>query len=60
MGVCLEREVHKAKSFDEAARWDRAQQLAMTPDERLEAARVLRERAFGADVPDVREAEREG
>jgi len=30
----------------------------MTPEERLEAAKVLRERAYGADAPDVREAER--
>jgi len=54
----MEREIHKARSFDEAARWDRAQQQAMTPDERLEVARVLRERAFGKNVPDVRKAER--
>lgn len=54
----MERIAHKASSFDDAARWDREQQHAMTPDERLEVARVLRERVYGCDTPDVREAER--
>lgn len=30
----------------------------MTPAERQEAARVLKERVYGTDVPDIREAER--
>lgn len=54
----MEREAHKARSFEEADRWDRAQQLAMTPDERFDIARTLRERVYGSDAPDVREAER--
>ncbi|HEX5050834.1 MAG TPA: hypothetical protein VFZ65_03600 [Planctomycetota bacterium] len=54
----MEREANKAHSFAEAERWDREQMWAMTPEERLEAARVLRERAYGQDAPDVREAER--
>jgi hypothetical protein len=54
----VEREVHKSSSFEEAARWDREQQWAMTPEERLEIARILRERAYGADAPDVRQSER--
>lgn len=54
----MERDAHKSHSFVEAEQWDRQQQLAMTPDERLEIARILRERAYGADAPDVREAER--
>jgi len=54
----MDREAHKARSFAEAAQWDLRQQWAMTPDERLEIARVLRERAYGADAPDVRESER--
>jgi len=53
----VDREVHKAFSFAEAARWDLQQQWAMTPEERLEIARILRERAYGADAPDVRAAE---
>jgi hypothetical protein len=54
----MEREAHKSTSFAEAARWDREQQWSMTPDERLAAAKLLRDRVYGADVPDVREAER--
>jgi len=37
----MERDVHKSRSFDDAARWDREQQLAMTPDERLELIRSV-------------------
>ena len=54
----MEREAHKSRSFADAAAWDLAQMWAMTPEERLEIARVLRERAYGADAPDVRESER--
>lgn len=54
----MEREAHKSRSFADAAAWDREQMWAMTPDERLEIARVLRERVYGADAPDVRESER--
>lgn len=56
----MEREAHKAHSFAAAEQWDLQQQWAMTPDERLEALRVLRERFYGADAPDVREAEGRG
>ena len=54
----MERIGHKAESFADAARWDREQQWAMTPDERLAIAKLLQERVYGTDVPDVREAER--
>jgi len=54
----MEREGHKSYSFAEAEQWDLQQQWAMTPDERFEIARVLRERVYGVDAPDVREAER--
>ena len=54
----MEREVHKATSFADAARWDREQQWALTPEERFEIARILRERVYGTDAPDVRESER--
>jgi len=55
----MDREVHKARSFAEAERHDREQQWRMTPDERLLAAAELRDRAYGKDCPDVREAERQ-
>jgi hypothetical protein len=54
----MDREVHKAKSFADADRWDREQMWAMTPDERMAIAKELRDRVFGKDCPDVREAER--
>lgn len=53
----MERVANKAPSFAEAERWDREQMWAMTPEERLEVARILRERAYGPDAPDVRQAE---
>jgi hypothetical protein len=54
----MDREVNKARSFQEAEDWDRQQHWAMTSDERPEVARILRERAYGVDAPDVRESER--
>ena len=50
----MERVVHIAKSFEEAEEWDIEQNLAMTPDERLEAAKELKERVYGKNPPDVR------
>jgi hypothetical protein len=40
----IERQAHRATSFEEAARCDREQHWRMTPDERLEIARQLRDR----------------
>ncbi len=54
----MDRVAHKATSFADAERWDREQHWAMTPDERLAAAKELRDRVYGRDAPDVREAER--
>jgi hypothetical protein len=51
----LERVVHIAKNHEEARDWDIRQALKMTPEERQEVARVLKERAYGADAVDVRE-----
>ncbi len=50
----MERVVHISRSFEEAEQWDIEQSLALSPDQRLEAARVLRERVFGKDQPDIR------
>ncbi|MEM0961211.1 MAG: hypothetical protein AAGK21_01565 [Bacteroidota bacterium] len=49
-----DRSVHIATSFDGADAWDREQQRLMTPDERRDAARELRARAFPMDAPDIR------
>ena len=50
------RIVHIARGFEDADRWDRHQNRSMTPDERRACARALRERVYGTDCPDIREA----
>ena len=55
----MERIVHKSTSFEEAKEWDIRQQLAMTPEERLNAAKELQRRVYGPNPIDVREAERQ-
>ena len=54
----MEREANVAHSFAEAERWSLEQMWAMTPEQRYEIARILRERVYGPDAPDVRESER--
>lgn len=54
----MDRDANKSYSFADAERWNLQQMWAMTPEERLVAAKVLRDRAYGADAPDVRESER--
>jgi hypothetical protein len=54
----MERIVHISRSFEEAEQWDIEQNLSMTPEERLAAARELAERVYGKDQPDVREYHR--
>ena len=56
----MERVVHKASSHEDAHRWDVEQQVSMSPEERLRAARVLKERAFPTDAKDVRACHRSG
>ena len=50
----MERMVHKASSHEEARRWDIEQQVSMVPEQRLRAARELKNRAFPRDAKDVR------
>ncbi len=52
----MERIVHIARNHDDAKEWDIEQQVSMTPDERLYAARLLKERVFGKNTPDIRES----
>lgn len=54
----MERVVNKATSHEEARRWDVEQQVAMTPEQRLRAARELKNRTFPADAKDVRACHR--
>ena len=51
----MERVVHVSKSFREADEWDIQQQVSMTPQQRLDAAKVLRDRAYPPPTKDVRE-----
>ncbi len=52
----MERIVNIAHSFSEAEEWDILQNISMTPEERLLAARQLAERVYGKNCPDVRES----
>lgn len=54
----MERVVNKASSHEEARRWDIQQQLSMTPEQRLRAARELKDRAFPPEAKDVRACHR--
>lgn len=54
----VERIVHIAKSFEEAEAWDIEQQVRMTPAERMRVARVLKDRCYPPNSPDVRECHR--
>ena len=50
----VERIVKKSRTFREADRWDRAQNLALTAAERIAIAHALRRRAYPARAKDVR------
>jgi len=50
----MERVVHKSKGFQEAEDWDVEQQVAMTPEQRLRAAKELRDRVYPVNAKDVR------
>ena len=51
----MERIVHKSRGHEEADQWDVEQQINMTPQERMRAAKKLIDQYYGTDVPDVRE-----
>ncbi|MBN1271476.1 MAG: hypothetical protein JXB26_04325 [Candidatus Aminicenantes bacterium] len=52
----IEPIVHKSKNFQEAEKYDIQQHTQMSSSERQAAAKKLRERYFGKDVPDVRDS----
>jgi hypothetical protein len=54
----MERVVHVSQGHEEARRWDVEQQVAMTPEERMRAARELKRRAFPPEAKDVRACHR--
>ncbi len=51
----IERIIHISKNFQDAEVWDILQHVQMSPEKRQQAAAELRKRAYGKDVPDVRE-----
>ena len=51
----MKRVVNIAKTFKQAEEWDIEQQINMTPQERMEAARILRERVFGKNTKSIRQ-----
>ncbi len=51
----IKRVVNIARSQEEAREWDIRQALEMTHEERQKVARVLKERVYGENNPDVRE-----
>jgi hypothetical protein len=51
----VERIVHKSQSFAEADAWDASQQRAMSPNERMRAAKQIRDRVLPGPNPDIRE-----
>lgn len=54
----MERIAQKSHGHDEARRWDIEQHVSMTPEERLRAARILKDRVYPPDSKDVRACHR--
>jgi hypothetical protein len=54
----MERVFQRSKNHKEAEQWEILQHVRMTPEQRQEAAAQLRDRVYGKDAPDVREAHR--
>jgi hypothetical protein len=52
----VERIAHKARGFAAAHEWELEQERALTPDERRRIAKALRDRVYGINCPDVRDA----
>ncbi|MDZ7808231.1 MAG: hypothetical protein U5K71_14105 [Gracilimonas sp.] len=52
----MKRIVHIAKNHKEAREWDIKQSTSMTPAERQAIAKELKNRVYGKEVPDVRQA----
>lgn len=51
----MQRIVKKSKDFAAAEKWDIWQQVNMTPRQRMEVAKTLRQRVYGVRTKDVRE-----
>jgi|WetSurMetagenome_2_1015567.scaffolds.fasta_scaffold1238846_1 hypothetical protein len=51
----MKRIVNIFKSFKDAEKYEILQEINMTPEESLKAAKILRERVYGIKIPDVRD-----
>lgn len=51
----MEKVGKRSRSFEEAEEWDIEQQVSMTPQERMKAAKAIKDRLFPPPQPDVRE-----
>ena len=51
----MERDFRKISSFEEAEQHDIEYYIHLSADQRQAIARVLKERVYGDDVPDIRE-----
>ncbi len=54
----MERIVKKSRTFRAAERADILQNLALTPEQRIQIAHALRKRAYPANAKDVRACHR--
>ena len=54
----VERIVKRSRTFREADRWDIQQNLALTPEQRIQIAHALRKRAYPGKAKDIRECHR--
>jgi len=54
----MQRVFNKAKNNTQAEKWDIMQQLKMSPEQRLAAAKELKERFYGKNCPDVRDVKK--
>lgn len=52
----LGRVANVSHGFRQAREWEILQELSMTPAQRQRAARAMKERYYGKNAPDVREA----
>ena len=55
MILTMQRRFIKTKEFKVAEEWDIMEHVQMTPEQRQAAAAELRKRAYGENVPDIRE-----
>lgn len=50
----VKRVVNITKNQDEARKWDIHQAISMNHEERQKIARILKERVYGKEAPDVK------